>query len=143
DRGISSRHRGEIFRPQVTNGTHLRAARFRKVTNEIGAPIAVADDANVDHGNVRLLPCGKLPPSNSVHLPGFRTLAGTPATTAPGGTSCVTTAPAPIIAPSPMVTPQRIVAWEPIEARRWTCVRSSAQSDAPCNSPVAVVARGK
>ena len=34
------------------------------------------------------------------------TLAGTPAATAFGGTSFVTTAPAPMIAPSPMVTPR-------------------------------------
>ena len=33
------------------------------------------------------------------------TRAGTPPTVAPGGTSRVTTAPAPTVAPSPIVTP--------------------------------------
>ena len=37
------------------------------------------------------------------------TFAGTPATTVLGGTSFVTTAPAPTIAPSPIVTPGQIV----------------------------------
>ena len=42
--------------------------------------------------------------------------AGTPATMANGGTSCVTTAPAPTMAPRPMVTPGRIVALVPMSA---------------------------
>jgi hypothetical protein len=44
------------------------------------------------------------------------TFAGTPATTVFGGTSLVTTAPAPTIAFSPIVTPHIIVAEEPIDA---------------------------
>jgi len=43
-------------------------------------------------------------------------LSGVPATTVLGGTSFVTTLPAPTIAFSPMVTLLRIVAFEPIEA---------------------------
>jgi hypothetical protein len=42
--------------------------------------------------------------------------AGTPATIASAGTSCVTTTPAPISARSPIVTPARIVALLPIDA---------------------------
>ena len=41
------------------------------------------------------------------------TLAGTPATTVRGGTSFVTTAPAPTTAPSPIVTPGQIVTRAP------------------------------
>ena len=41
------------------------------------------------------------------------TFAGTPAATALGGTSFVTTAPAPTIAPSPIVTPGQIVTRAP------------------------------
>ena len=48
--------------------------------------------------------------------------AGTPATTECGGTSEVTTAPAPMIAPSPIVNPHNIVAPLPIDARLRTSV---------------------
>ena len=44
----------------------------------------------------------------------LRTVAGTPATTAKGGTSLVTTAPEPIAAPMPMVTPGMMMALWPI-----------------------------
>ncbi len=49
--------------------------------------------------------------------------AGFPVTMALGGTSRVTTAPAPTIALLPIVMPARIVAFAPIEARRFTAVR--------------------
>src|SRR5215510_4766172 len=52
--------------------------------------------------------------------PGCNTRAGFPATTAPAGTSLVTTLPAPTVAPSPISTPQRMVALEPIDAPRLT-----------------------
>jgi hypothetical protein len=42
---------------------------------------------------------------------------------APGGTSRVTTAPAPTRARSPTVTPARIVAFAPIDAPARTSVR--------------------
>ena len=42
------------------------------------------------------------------------TLAGFPATKQPGGTSRVTTLPAPTMAPSPMVTPFKMMALRPI-----------------------------
>src|ERR687885_468181 len=48
--------------------------------------------------------------------------AGLPATTAPAGTSRVTTEPAPTIARSPISTPQRMVALLPMEAPRRTAV---------------------
>src|SRR5688500_9761621 len=48
--------------------------------------------------------------------------AGLPTTIAYGGTSRVTTAPAPTIAPRPMVTPGRIVAFAPIDAPFCTSV---------------------
>ncbi|KAI8851904.1 hypothetical protein BC829DRAFT_386272 [Chytridium lagenaria] len=41
--------------------------------------------------------------------------AGFPATTVRGGTSLVTTLPAPITAPSPIVTPGNITAAPPIQ----------------------------
>ena len=49
--------------------------------------------------------------------------AGTPATSAYGGTSFVTTAPAPTKQYAPSVTPQTIVALAPIVAPRRTSVR--------------------
>src|SRR5678816_2842700 len=72
-----------------------------------------------------------------------KTRAGLPATTAPAGTSFVTTLPAPTVAASPMVTPQRIVAPEPIEAPRLTVVGTHFQSASVCRAPVTLVARGK
>ena len=56
-------------------------------------------------------------------MPDLSNRAGLPATTAPAGTSFVTTLPAPTVAPSPIVTPQKIVAFEPMEAPRFTSVR--------------------
>src|SRR5579885_2606079 len=44
-----------------------------------------------------------------------RIRAGLPATVAPGGTSRVTTPPAPTIASSPIVTPGRMIAPPPIQ----------------------------
>lgn len=70
------------------------------------------------------------------------TRAGFPATTENGGTSRVTTLPAPTIASSPMVTPQRIVALLPIDAPRLTSVGMQVQSAGLCSSPASVVARG-
>src|SRR5262245_44363442 len=54
--------------------------------------------------------------------------AGLPATTPPGGTSFVTTAPAPTSAPSPIVTPHRMTAPLPIDARRPTHVGTTVHS---------------
>ena len=52
-----------------------------------------------------------------------RARAGTPATTAPAGTSRVTTAPAPTSAPAPMRTPPSTRAPEPMLAPRSTVTR--------------------
>ena len=51
------------------------------------------------------------------------TLAGFPATTARGGTSFVTTLPAPTTARSPTMMPHSNVALDPMEAPRLTTVR--------------------
>src|SRR5439155_18679040 len=59
----------------------------------------------------------------------FNTFAGLPTTTAYGGTSLVTTLPAPTIAYSPTVIPQSKVALEPIEAPFFTRVEMHFQSD--------------
>ena len=55
------------------------------------------------------------------------TRAGTPATIVYGGTSAVTTLPAPTIANSPTVTPARIVLRRPRYAPRRIVVRRSAR----------------
>lgn len=57
-----------------------------------------------------------------------RILAGLPATIVFGGTSRVTTLPAPMMAFSPMVTWDRTVEPEPMEAPFFTRVGSTAQS---------------
>src|SRR5207244_13526966 len=68
--------------------------------------------------------------------------AGTPATTAPGATSRVTTAPAPTRACAPTRTPPSTTAPEPSEAPRSTTVRRSVQSSSSLRLPSSVVARG-
>ena len=59
--------------------------------------------------------------------------AGTPATIEFGGTSFVTTLPAPTIAFSPIVTPQRIVELVPMDAPLFTSVGTTAQSAPVCS----------
>src|SRR5260370_4948221 len=71
-----------------------------------------------------------------------KTFAGFPATIVLGGTSCVTTLPAPTIAFSPITMFERIVDPEPIEAPRLTTVVSTCQSFSVCSPPSGVVARG-
>ena len=65
------------------------------------------------------------------------TLAGLPATMASGGTSRVTTLPAPIIAFSPTVIPHSSTAPEPMDAPRLTKVGMQDQSASVCNFPSA------
>ena len=73
----------------------------------------------------------------------FRSMrAGFPATTVFGGTSRVTTAPAPTRTLSPIVTPPSIVAFEPIDALRQTRVSTQCQSSCPLISPCLFVAAG-
>src|SRR5215831_1522992 len=58
----------------------------------------------------------RAPPGDCGEDPRLRmTLAGFPATTAIGGTSDVTTAPAPMTAPSPTRTPGKMMARAPIQ----------------------------
>src|SRR5882724_12492284 len=69
-------------------------------------------------------------------------LAGLPATIVLGGTSFVTTLPAPTRAFSPMVILARMVLPEPIEAPFFTRVGSTFQSASVCRPPSSVVALG-
>src|SRR5262249_23182168 len=71
-----------------------------------------------------------------------RTRAGLPATIVRGGTSRVTTLPAPTIALSPISTPHRIVEPEPIEAPARTTVGTRCQSASVCRVRSALTARG-
>ena len=89
--------------------TRLRAAGFRsqtagnvapveavQVADNVRTPVAVAEHADADGHE------GSFGASTSL-----RSLAGLPATIVRGGTSRVTTLPAPTIASSPISTPQR------------------------------------
>src|SRR5258706_2348206 len=68
--------------------------------------------------------------------------AGLPATMTFGGTSRVTTLPAPTMEFSPTITLERTVAPEPMDAPRLMTVASTRQSLSVCSSPSGVVARG-
>jgi len=59
-----------------------------------------------------------------------------------GGTSFVTTLPAPTIAFSPMVTPHKIVELVPMEAPFLTNVGTTCQSASVCKPPFGTVERG-
>lgn len=73
----------------------------------------------------------------------WRILAGFPATVACGGTSRVTTLPAPTVANSPMVIPPRRVTLEPMEAPCLTRVFWQSQSAGVWSEPLGLVARGR
>src|SRR5579872_285539 len=73
---------------------------------------------------------------------GRKIFAGLPATMTLGGTSRVTTLPAPTIEFSPTITLERTVAPEPMDAPRLMTVASTCQSLSVCSSPSGVVARG-
>src|SRR5580700_9172346 len=79
---------------------------------------------------------------DSTELMERKTFAGLPATIVFGGTSRVTTLPAPTIAFSPITTLERIVAPDPIEAPFFTSVSSTFQSCSVCKLPPSAVARG-
>src|SRR3979490_806213 len=68
--------------------------------------------------------------------------AGFPATMTLGGTSRVTTLPAPTMELSPTTTLERTVAPDPMDAPPLMVVASTRQSLSVCNPPSAVVARG-
>ena len=68
--------------------------------------------------------------------------AGLPATITSGGTSLVTTLPAPIMAFSPIVTLLKIVQLEPMEAPLLTSIGSTFQSFSVWRAPFPLVARG-
>src|SRR5690606_12697304 len=109
---------------------HLGVLGLREVADQVGAPVAVADHPDSDHRLAPASRCEEVPPASRRVSPVTR--AGTPVTIAWSGTSRVTTAPAPTSAPSPITTPARIVAFEPIEARRRTRVSTTVQSASPC-----------
>src|SRR5260370_42511626 len=71
-----------------------------------------------------------------------KTFAGFPPTLVLGGTSRVTTLPAPTIAFPPITMFERIVDPEPIEAPRFTTAVSPRQSSSVCSPPSGGVARG-
>src|SRR5258706_9582289 len=73
---------------------------------------------------------------------GRKIFAGLPATMTFGGTSRVTTLPAPTIEFSPTITLERTVAPEPMDAPRLMTVASTFQSLSVCSSPSGVVERG-
>src|SRR6266852_3010989 len=73
-------------------------------------------------------------------LTNLKNFAGFPATIAFGGTSFVTTLPAPTIAFSPIVTLHKIVEPEPIDAPSHTRVFSTFQSASVCKPPPLAVA---
>src|ERR1017187_3816072 len=104
------------------------------------SPLGADGDAPSDQGTARVY----LMASAYFFLPeaDFMIRAGFPATTAPGGTSLVTTLPAPTSACSPTVMPQSKVAPDPIGAPRLTKVRMHGQSVSVCNPPSAFVDRG-
>src|SRR5207245_4227631 len=94
--------------------------------------------------SARVAPLDRETESTYCHFLGsiFNTFAGLPTTTLLGGTSLVTTLPAPTIAFSPTVIPQSRVALEPIEAPFFTRVGMHFQSASVCKRPSASVARG-
>src|ERR1035438_8915572 len=123
--GVAPLDEREALRTQIAHRDDLGSFGFRDITDQVGSPIPVPDHSEADHR--RILPASALrerPPPRAAPL----MRAGTPATTAYGGTSLVTTAPAPTSAPSPMVTPHRMVALLPMEARAFTSVSSHFQS---------------
>src|SRR5262249_54131349 len=108
------------------------------------SPVPVADDADANRRRLAIDGYGAHFDTPACIASGTLRSgpAGTPATMVYGGTSCVTTAPAPTMAPSPIVTPARIVALVPIDAPFPTRVSTTFQSASVCNAPSAVVARG-
>src|ERR1019366_231921 len=71
-------------------------------------------------------------PADNEPAPSYPTMrAGFPATIAIGGTSLVTTAPAPTMSFSPMVSPGRMVALAPMDAPRLTRVRAKRAGCCP------------
>src|SRR6266853_96398 len=166
DAGIglaSAPQRGRVL---VADGHQFAVVETLKISDDVGSPVAVPDDADL-HRVRRLLDRTKLEPGifplaqptgadrsqdrNAIHahseLRGLgetvlSTRAGLPATMVRGGTSRVTTAPAPTMASSPIVTFARIVAPVPIEAPVLTSVFSTFQSCSVCRPPAVAVARG-
>src|ERR671919_1429978 len=91
---------------------HDPLAPRRELTHELGADEtgAARDENRVACHASRVPGCGPWPSRQR------RNFAGTPATIEKGGTSFVTTAPAPIMAPRPTVPPGMTIAFTPMSA---------------------------
>src|SRR5262249_2628930 len=93
----------------------------REVADDVRAPVPVSNDSQSNH--LALL-CATSRASSALSRTSPRILAGTPATMANGGTSFVTTAPAPTSAPRPMVTPATMDTLTPDEDHDSTTMRN-------------------
>ena len=86
DRRIAALHLGEKVLAQVADRDEPRARNLGEIANEVGTPIAVADDGNADHFTLRTRMTRVIRPPDiraggaSLARPMIR--AGTPATTA-------------------------------------------------------------
>src|SRR5262249_27378134 len=156
----------EGIRVLVTDRDEFAVIEALQVPDNVGPPVTVANHADLHH--IGRLPdhsgliAGVLPLTHpagaarsehryTIHAHSdlrvleetrLSTRAGLPATIVPGGTSRVTTAPAPTMASSPIVTLAKIVTPVPIEAPFLTSVFSTCQSCSVWRAPPAAVARG-
>src|SRR5947208_3668777 len=108
----------QAFKPSIVRcgSAHARCA----------VPIIEVRPPNEPNGLPRTRDHG---PGSPLSSSGLMILAGTPATTTPGGTSFVTTDPAPTIAPGPITTPGRTTQWTPTNAP--VPIRVSATTSVP------------
>src|SRR5262249_23634487 len=133
DRRVAPLDNREPLGPQIADASDLHARRLVEIANQIRSPVAITNQADPNHPDI-LQYCYR--PSRTAP-----SRAGTPWATVCGGTSLVTTAPAPTIAPSPMVTPARMTAPLPIDARLLTRVGTTFQSASVCSAPPVVARR--
>src|SRR5512140_3692133 len=135
-------------------GGELRPAERGELLFELRHERAARERGLVEHllDRVRDLPADRLVLGFQVQVGNlhrffssviFRsTFAGFPATIIPGGTSFVTTLPAPTIDFSPTVTPARIVTLEPTDAPFLMNVGMQTQSASVWSPPPSAVDRG-
>ena len=128
----------------VRHGDHPAIVRLGEALQEVGAPVAVADERDADHGSG---PCSPQPATAAVAgwaaSACLTRRAGLPTTILWAGTSLVTTALAPHDGPRTdlkagehrRVRPDR-------GAPRRTMVVTTCQSASVCGSPLGDVARG-
>src|SRR5262249_43967472 len=92
---VSRLHLCELLGADRGGGSAASTGRFRDLAYVVRPPVPVANHAARNPAVSCVRPCRR---------------AGTPATIASAGTSCVTTAPAPTSARSPIVTPHMMTA---------------------------------